>query len=49
MKQDWASSGITEDMYYYEIKAFVDVVNGKVKFPNTLEDDIKILKLVEGL
>ena len=39
----------SEEMYYDEIKAFVAAVKGEKQFPNTLDDDIKILKMVERL
>jgi predicted dehydrogenase len=38
-----------EQIYFDEIKAFVDAIEGKSKFPNTLKDDIKVLKLLEQL
>lgn len=40
---------ITEDMYINEMKAFADAVEGKSKFPNTLDDDIKILKILHQI
>ena len=38
--------GIIEEMYIEEIKAYLDAVKGHKPFPNTLEEDIKILKLL---
>jgi predicted dehydrogenase len=40
---------ITEDMYVEEIKMFVNAIKGKGKFPNSLEDDIKVLKLLHKI
>ena len=40
------NKNISDDMYIYEIKSFIDNINGKGKFPNSLDDDIKILKLL---
>lgn len=37
---------IIEEMYVDEIKAFVDAVQDKTPFPNTLDDDIKVLKIL---
>lgn len=37
---------ITEDMYIDEMRAFIDAVEGKSKFPNTLDDDIKVLHIL---
>jgi len=42
---------ITDDMYVEELKAFINAVNNSEKFPNSLDEDIRILKLlykVEG-
>ena len=38
---------IIEDMYIDEIKSFVDAIDGKDKFPNSLDEDIEILKLLQ--
>jgi predicted dehydrogenase len=40
------NKNIIEDMYIDEIKSFIDAINGKGKFPNSLDEDIKILKLL---
>ncbi len=37
---------ITEDMYVDEMRAFIEAVEGKTPFPNTLDDDIKVLKIL---
>lgn len=45
------NKNIIDDMYIDEINSFIDAINGKGKFPNSLDEDIKILKLlhkVEG-
>lgn len=45
------NKNISDDMYIDEIKSFIENINGKGKFPNSLDEDIKILKLlheVEG-
>ena len=34
-------------MYIDEIKKFIEAVKGNCKFPNTLDDDIKILELLQ--
>lgn len=38
---------IVEEMYIDEMRAFVDAVKGTVPFPNSLNEDIKILTLLE--
>lgn len=38
---------IIEDMYVDELKSFVNAVKGKEKFPNSLDEDIKVLKLLQ--
>jgi predicted dehydrogenase len=38
---------ITEDMYIEEMKAFIDSVNGENVFPHCLQDDMRILKIME--
>ncbi|MCD6231373.1 Gfo/Idh/MocA family oxidoreductase [Candidatus Aerophobetes bacterium] len=40
---------IVEEMYIEEIKNFIDAINGKVSFPNTLEEDIEILQLLQKI
>ena len=48
---DGYNKNIIEEMYIEEMKSFVDAVKGEKKFPNSLEDDINVLKLlnkVEG-
>jgi len=36
-------------MYIEEMQAFMNAVNGISQFPNTLDDDIKILSILEGV
>lgn len=45
--QDWREGGIDESMYIDEMRAFIKAVKGEEKFSNTLDKDIKILKLLE--
>lgn len=40
------NKNITEDMYIDEMKAFISAIEGKGKFPNSLEEDTMILKLL---
>ena len=40
------NKNIAEQMYVDEIAAFVDAVRGRGGFPNTLADDIRVLKLL---
>ena len=40
---------ITESMYIDEVRAFMGAVQGKSPFPNTLEDDIKVLKILNEI
>jgi predicted dehydrogenase len=45
------NKNISDDMYINELKSFIDNINGKDEFPNSLDEDIKVLKLlheVEG-
>jgi len=37
---------IVEEMYIEELHTFIKAVKGKITYPNTLEDDIKILQLL---
>lgn len=37
---------IAEEMYADEIKAFIDAVKSKKPFPNNLDDDIEVLKIL---
>lgn len=39
---------ISDNMYIDEIKSFIDTISGKGKFPNSLDEDIKILKLLHA-
>ncbi len=41
------NKNITEDMYIDEVRSFVAAATGKGTFPNTLGDDIKVLKILE--
>lgn len=43
------NKNITEDMYVDELKAFIESVKGKGQFSNSLNEDVKILKLLESL
>jgi predicted dehydrogenase len=40
------NKNIAEQMYIDEVAAFVDAITGRRSFPNTLSDDIKVLKLL---
>ena len=40
---------IIENMYIDEIRAFIDAVEGKGTFPNTLGDDIEVLRVIEKI
>jgi len=40
---------LTEDMYLREIKKFINAIKGKEKFPNCLDNDIKVLKLLDKI
>lgn len=48
-----ASSGynvnIVEEMYIEEMRAFIDAVRGVKPFPNTLDDDIAVLEILEKI
>lgn len=46
---DYEKDDVAEQMYTEEMKSFIDNVKGKGNFPNSLEDDIKILKLLNKL
>ncbi|MBI4650896.1 Gfo/Idh/MocA family oxidoreductase [Candidatus Desantisbacteria bacterium] len=41
------NKNIVEEMYVQEINAFLDSVKNKKPFPNTLDEDIKILTILE--
>jgi len=41
------NKNITEDMYVDELNAFIMAAQNKAKFPNTLEEDIAVLKVLE--
>ncbi|MBI5885824.1 MAG: Gfo/Idh/MocA family oxidoreductase [Deltaproteobacteria bacterium] len=43
------NANIGENMYIDEVAAFIDAVSGKTPFPNTLEDDHKVLKLLYAI
>lgn len=43
------NKNIGENMYIDEIRAFLEAVAGKVPFPNTLENDHRVLKLLYAL
>jgi predicted dehydrogenase len=38
-----------EEMYTEELKTFIDAVKGEGRFPNTLDDDIEVLKILYQL
>lgn len=40
------NKNIIEDMYVEELKSFINAMEGKATFPNSLDDDIKVLKLL---
>jgi len=44
---DGYNKNITEDMYVDELAAFINAVKGIAKFPNTLKQDIEVLKIHE--
>lgn len=43
------NKNIGENMYIDEIRSFLDAVSGKAQFPNTLEKDHRVLKLLYAL
>lgn len=43
------NKNIIEEMYIEEMKAYIQAVRGKTSFPNTLSDDIKILKILDAI
>lgn len=43
------NENIPEDMYVAELNAFFDAISGKHEFPNNLDNDIKILKLLNEM
>lgn len=43
------NKNIIEDMYVDELNSFIDAIEGKGKFPNSLDEDIKVLKLLEKM
>ena len=40
---------ITEEMYIEEMKTFIEAIKGNVRFPHSLKDYIKILKLLTNI
>lgn len=40
---------IVEDMYIDEMRSFIGAVEGKGSFPNSLDDDIRVLKILYGV
>lgn len=42
------NKNIIEDMYIEELASFIDATQGRGVFPNTLSDDIEVLKLLYG-
>lgn len=43
------NKNIIENMYIDETKSFIEAASGKGKFPNSLNEDIEILKLLEDI
>lgn len=43
------NENITEDMYIEEMEDFIDAVERKGNFPNSMDDDIKVLKLLNKI
>lgn len=43
------NKNIIEDTYIEEMKSFINTIRRKEKFPNSLEDDIKVLKLLNKI
>jgi predicted dehydrogenase len=43
----YKGSAIVEEMYIAEMQAFIGAVSGKADFPNKLEEDIKVLEILE--
>lgn len=43
------NQNIIENMYVDEIKSFIDSVQQKGEFPNSLDEDIKVLKLLKKI
>jgi predicted dehydrogenase len=43
------NKNIIEDMYVEETQSFISAVEGKRRFPNSLEEDIKVLKLLHKM
>lgn len=43
------NKNIIEDMYIEEMKTFIDAVLGRGSFPNTLDEDIEILKILNKI
>jgi predicted dehydrogenase len=47
--QDGYNKNICEKMYIDEIRSFIDGISDPKKFPNTIDDDIKVLKILEQI
>jgi predicted dehydrogenase len=43
------NKNIIEEMYINEANAFIQAATGKGKYPNTLEEDIKVLEIMESM
>ncbi|MCX8130704.1 MAG: Gfo/Idh/MocA family oxidoreductase [Clostridia bacterium] len=43
------NANIIEEMYINEIGSFIDAITGKSEFPNTLEEDYKLLQYLYGI
>ena len=43
------NKNIIEDMYIEEIRAFLEAINGEGKFPNSLEQDARLLELMHRM
>jgi hypothetical protein len=43
------NENIIEDMYVEEMKSFISAVKKESNFPNSLDDDIRVLKILYGI
>lgn len=49
LAQEGYNENLAEDMYIDEMKTFISALEGKSEFPNSLGEDIKILKLLNKI
>jgi len=49
LAQEGYNENLAEDMYIDELKTFISALEGKSGFPNSLGEDIKILKLLKKI